>query len=122
MTTSALHRFLISLGSNRPDSHYIDYAVAELRQAFSITRESELMYTEPVDFPYPSSNFWNLILWGETALTKNELLSLLNQLEAHAGRDRSKPHDVPLDADLIIWDEETLKPRDLERPYLRNLL
>lgn len=112
-----LHQALISLGSNHAADTHIPYALARLRASLSIVRETELMLTEPVGFPYPSGLFTNVIIKAETALSKGELHRLLHELEAHAGRNRSTPQLVPLDADLIIWDDEVLKPQDLQRPY-----
>lgn len=113
-------RFIISLGSNSQAEKYIPYALKELRKALTIDKESELMQTKPVDFPYPSEDFINVVLWGETTLDKEDIYQLLHKLEDHAGRQRSKPALVPLDADLLVWGNDVLKPCDLERPYMKQ--
>lgn len=112
-----LHQALISLGSNYEADKYIPYALARLRATLSIERETELMLTEPVGFPYPSGFFTNVIIKAKTELSREKLHQLLHDLEAYAGRNRSTPALVPLDADLIIWENEVLKPQDLQRPY-----
>ncbi len=80
------------------------------------------MQTKPVDFPYPSADFTNVVLWGHTDKSREELCTLLEELEDYAGRRRDTPALVPLDADLLIWNGEVLKPKDLERPYMQGLL
>lgn len=122
MKQSSRHRCIISLGSNHSANLYIPYALERLRQCLYIERESEVMQTEPVNFPYPSGWFTNVILEGTYRGTKAELIKLLDALEAYAGRDRTKPELVALDADLIVWDDAVLKPRDLERPYFKAYL
>lgn len=120
MPQPPIHRLLVSLGSNSPQSDCIQQALDTLKEHLCIGETSPLMRTAPVDFPYPSADFWNIILWAETSLTRQEVDSLLQQLEYYAGRDRSTPQLVPLDADLIIWDGEVLKPQDLKRPYFEG--
>lgn len=115
-------KFIISLGSNTRAMEYIPYALTELRKVLNIDRETELMRTKPVDFPYPSGDFINVILWGETDLDREEIYDFLHRLEEVAGRERNTPALVPLDADLLVWGDEVLKPKDLERPYMRGLI
>ena len=46
----------------------------------------------------------------------------LKALERRTGRTpeqrKKHPEAIPVDIDLITWDRETLKPRDITRPYL----
>ena len=46
----------------------------------------------------------------------------LKALECHTGRTpeqrKAHPEAIPVDIDLITWDREILKPRDVTRPYL----
>lgn len=122
MTLAKPHQFIISLGSNHKATEHIPNALAVLRRELYISKESPLMQTEPVDFPYASPKFSNIILWGHCSQAFTELQQLLRTLERLAGRDRGTPHLVPLDADLIVWDSQVLKPQDLERPYFKPYL
>lgn len=116
------HRFIISLGSNTDAKSHIPRALEALRQALVLDYESAQTLTKPVDFPYPSGYFTNVLLRGSTELEREAVYTLLHQLEQTAGRTRETPALVPLDADLIIWDDEVLKPKDIERPYFKDLL
>ena len=46
----------------------------------------------------------------------------LKALECRTGRTpeqrKAYPEAIPVDIDLITWDQEILKPRDVTRPYL----
>ncbi len=116
------HSFVISLGSNSSTPEYVHYALSRLREELSLQRETDLMHTEPIDFPYPSGKFWNVIISGNTHWDKARVTELLAELEHYAGRNRQRPELVPLDADLIIWDDCLLKPQDIKRPYFQPFL
>lgn len=122
MSVPSPQHFVLSLGSNIEAERYIPYALETLRRELCITRQTPLMQTKPVDFPYPSADFTNVVLWGHTDKSREELCTLLEELEDYAGRRRDTPALVPLDADLLIWNGEVLKPKDLERPYMQGLL
>lgn len=115
------HRVLLSLGSNTNAEQHIPQALESIRLALLVLGESAIAQTEPVDFPYPSDLFTNVLILAETTLSKQELIDFLHALEQKAGRDRTTPECVTLDADLISWDSEILKARDLQRPYFSVL-
>lgn len=116
------HRFIISLGSNTDATKHIPRALEALRQALDIDYESAQALTDPVDFPYPSGRFTNILLRGTTEQEQAAIYALLHKLEQAAARSRETPTLVTLDADLITWDDEVLKPKDLARPYFKDLL
>lgn len=121
-SNSPKHRFVISLGSNTDAERHIFKALSVLRLRLTIEGESPVVNTEPVDFPYPTGWFTNVVLVGSTTYTREELVTILHQIEQEEGRDRTTPEQVRLDADLIMWDSEVLKPKDLQRPYFKELL
>lgn len=118
----ARHSLLISLGSNSTPENSIAYALSALGAYIPNLRASTPIYTEAVDFAYPSPQFLNVILWGETERTLSEVKHFLSALELAVGRTpqsmRAHPERIPLDADLILYDSLLLKPSDLSRPYL----
>lgn len=126
MSRAAWHRLLLSLGSNVDRERSIGYALAELRTRVHILRETEIMLTDPVDFPYPSGTFANVLLLCESSASLSEMQTLLHRLETDCGRTaetrRLHPELIHLDADLIIWEHQVLKPQDLARPYVRTAL
>lgn len=122
MSGKGKHNFLISLGSNKGAEQHIGSALLYLRQSLEIALESDIMQTEPVDFPYPSGLFTNVLLWGCTCYDKEKVQKILDCLEQRAGRDRTQRAEITLDADLIIWDRVLLKKQDLQRPYFHPYL
>ena len=111
-----MNRVLISLGSNTHAEAHIPRALESLHSALAIERE-----TAPVDFPYPSGLFTNLLILAYTPMSQADLINLLHNIEQEAGRDRKHPEVVTLDVDLIQWNDEVLKPRDTLRPYFKTL-
>ena len=108
-----MNRVLISLGSNT-------HAEAHIPRA--LERETAAIQTEPIDFPYPSGLFTNLLILAYTPMSQADLINLLHDIEQEARRDRKHPEIVTLDLDLIQWNDEVLKPRDTLRPYFKTLV
>lgn len=113
------HNVLISLGSNWEATLHVPRALEVLSRVLEVVHQSEQMSTTPVDFPYPSPPFKNVILECRTSMTEEELSGELLRLEQLSGRDRTTPHLIPLDADIIAWEDEIRKPQDLRRDYFK---
>ena len=116
-----MNRVLISLGSNTHAEVHIPRALESLHSALTIERETAAIQTEPVDYPYPSGLFTNLLILAYTPMSQADLITLLHNIEQEARRDRKHPEIVTLDLDLIQWNDEVLKPRDTLRPYFKTL-
>ena len=57
-----------------------------------------------------------------TEMEKEAIVNALKRIEIKAGR---RPEDktaekVPLDIDLLVYGNEILKPKDMERTYIRK--
>ena len=97
------HHFILTLGSNTEAEAHIAFvrerlcALPHCSLRFSTPRLSA-----PVEFPLFAAQ--------------------LKALEHSAGRTpeqrATSPEQIPIDIDLICWDDLVLKPRDLTRPYL----
>ncbi|MDO4691455.1 MAG: 2-amino-4-hydroxy-6-hydroxymethyldihydropteridine diphosphokinase [Porphyromonadaceae bacterium] len=114
---------VLTIGSNTDALRHVAYVERALGEYFSVCRATERMQTAPIDFPYASVAFTNIVLVAETTLGKEEVYTILKQLEADCGRTaqsrRTHLELVPMDLDLIVWDGEVCKPRDLSRPYVQ---
>lgn len=119
-----MNEFILTLGSNHEAQTHIPMALETITKRLQIAAHSPLMITDAVDFPYPSPKFTNIVLFGHTSLSLGETQALLHSLEHRAGRTmqakRQNPAIVHLDADIVVWCGAVLKPRDLNRPYLRD--
>lgn len=116
------HKCLISLGSNYRPKEQLEQARRHLLPHLLYVRMSQEVYTDPINFPYSSALFLNQVLYGECDLPLNELQKHCKALEEHLGRTdagrREHPERMPMDIDIVIWDNEILKPNDFYRGYL----
>lgn len=117
-----LHRAIITIGSNYEAEHNVPYVLSRLGASLSIVAQTQPMLTEPIDFPYDSCQFVNVVLLATTTESLAQVNKALKHLEEACGRTparrKAHPEQVPMDIDLIIWDDEVCKPRDLQRPYV----
>ena len=110
-----LHRFVLTLGSNSEPQKHLSLAQAGLRSlglerlTFSPARESA-----PISFGLSDALFTDQVAVGETSMELETFAPHLKALEQRTGH----PEAIPVDIDLITWDREILKPRDITRPYL----
>ncbi len=82
------------------------------------------MTTKPIDFPYVSDDFGNIAFLVSTKLELKSFQSVLKRLEVFCGRtqanSRIRPELVPMDLDLIVWNGEVIKAKDLKRSYVQD--
>ena len=116
----ARHRAYIAIGSNVGDREaYLRFAVMELDKArgVRITRVSQLMNTAPYGYT-EQDDFLNGCLKIETLLTPHELLSLLQDIENRAGRERTvRWGPRTLDLDIILYDDLVMSDEKLRIPH-----
>lgn len=118
-----LHRFVLTLGSNNEPQKHLSLAQAGLRSlelerlTFSPAREST-----PISFGLSDALFTDQVAVGETSMELETFTAHLKALERCTGRTpeqrKKHPEAIPVDIDLITWDREILKLRDITRPYL----
>jgi 2-amino-4-hydroxy-6-hydroxymethyldihydropteridine diphosphokinase len=111
----------LGLGSNLGDrERNMRSAIAALRRAgVCILRVSSLYVTEPLEIrnqPW----FLNCVVEAETRLMPRELLGLLRNIEAAAGRRRMvRSGPRVLDLDILLFGDVAFKNRWLEVPHPR---
>lgn len=118
-----MNQILISIGSNFDAAHQMAAACLQLERTLPVIRWSEIMRTQPVDCVCQVP-FLNRVGWAQTTGSIQELQSLFKQLERRAGRTQEGQSRgiIPLDIDLLQWNEIILKPADLTRPYVQSAL
>ncbi len=79
--------------------------------------------TEPDDEKY-SYLFRNVLAKAETEMTPEEVIDKIKQTERAVGRSPKDKYigKVIIDIDLLQYNNEILRPVDLERDYVRQLL
>ena len=114
------NKAIISIGSNQHRTKNVKKVMEILSKHFPTVRFSTPQLTEPVDLPEDAKAFLNLIALFETDLDRETLDMRLKSIETRLGRDRDEDDEgvVPMDLDIIEWNDEVYKPRDMVRPYV----
>lgn len=111
----------IGLGSNTPDREYqISQAIEHIcgylnKCAVSSVYESEAFNGK--DAPY-----MNAVIHGYTAHDHESVVKFLKDWESQCGRTRTDTFEgiIPIDLDLVIWNEHIKRPKDFERHYFNR--
>lgn len=115
------HSAYIALGSNMGDKKkYLDEAVQRLKShpLCQVGKVADYIQTEPYG-GVEQDLFLNSALELRTLLYPEELLALLNQIEAEAGRERTV-HWGPrtLDLDILFYDDRIIDTPSLTVPHI----
>jgi len=115
-----LYRVILSLGSNYNEQQNMAFAVEQLKKLFLSIRFSESYYTEPVGSSYSVGKYLNQVAIAYTGYSADEIKPMLKEIEAAAGRTPQLKAEgkIPLDIDLVKWNDWVLKPADLEQDYV----
>lgn len=110
----------LSLGSSLGDKNkMLDFAVELLKKHPLIknVRESTRIKTAPYG-DVAENMFLNSAVELETALTPEELLEYIHEIEKKAGRVRKvRWEDRKLDIDIVLYGEEIINTKDLVIPH-----
>ena len=115
------HHCLLCMGSNTDRSAQLSVARKALCATFPDIRFGEMMETEAIGSGFHSP-FSNQLAKFSTTLSPDSVHDLFKELERQSGR---VPEDkalgvVKLDIDLLVFDNEVLKPEDMKREYIRK--
>lgn len=113
------HSVIIALGSNICQNAHIQWASQRLEDLLSDCKMSSTLWTE--DIKGSGKMYMNRLVYGHTEKGVEELERSLKELEAQCGRRPSSP-DVPIDLDLMQYDQQRYHKKDWERPYIQNLI
>ncbi len=116
----------LTLGCNVDKNSNILFVLRQLQPFAKLCRQTPLMTTTPIDFPYLSDDFANIGFLLATELELKQFQFILKRLEEFCGRTEAnslvKPELVPMDLDLIVWNGEVIKQKDLARAYVQDSL
>jgi len=111
---------VIALGSNlgNPNEN-LDLAIALLREASNVEKESSYYITKPVGYE-DQPDFVNAVCIIETELPAMELLNMLHGIEKAMGRERTiKWGPRTIDLDIIQYGTLLSKAEELTLPHPR---
>lgn len=114
-----LNKIILSLGSNQDQEKNMAEAVRILRNQFVSIAFSNSVYTEPIGLT-GSAPFLNRVAVAYTSEQPDEIKHLLKRIKYKLQRmpDDKNFGIVPIDIDLLQWNELILKPDDLRRYYI----
>lgn len=116
-----VHVAYAGLGSNLPDGalKMINKAINEIGLFGHLKAVSNVYTTRPVNPKVNGDNdYCNAVVMFEVTFPLDELLIVTKSLEAHLGRNGIKGC-VGIDIDVVIWNDEILRPTDFEREYFQ---
>lgn len=113
---------LLSLGANTTDKREaITNAIKAIGQIASITAQTPI-YETPAEGSIVAQPYANALLLISTSSEYATLRETFKTWERNAGRTpQSKLQGiVPLDIDIIKWNDTLLKERDMEFEYMKK--
>lgn len=118
-----MNKAIISIGSNEDKEANLTRCQVLLASCFSDIRYSSTTVTSPYGSHY-KDDFLNQLALVYTQQEEVSVHNMLKQIEKEMGRSVSDKEKgiVIIDIDLVVWNEKVLKPTDMERSYVRDLL
>jgi 2-amino-4-hydroxy-6-hydroxymethyldihydropteridine diphosphokinase len=116
-----VNKVIIGFGSNIDPLNNIREAIKILEETVEVVKVSRLVRTAPIGIS-DQPDFINGAVRINTSLQKDELRTLLKNIEDRLGRDRSLPRFGPrtIDLDLVVWNETIIDPDYYNRSFLRD--
>ena len=120
----ALETVFVLLGSNLGDRELLVNQASKMigERCGKIVAKSRLYESEPWGF---KSEHWflNQVVKIETALSPDDLMKELLEIEKELGRDRSVPHEGyvsrPMDLDILYFGNEIIDTQMVKAPHPR---
>jgi len=112
----------LSLGSNQGDRlMYLNEALDALsNNGVRIIRSSSVYETKPVEVPGKQKNYFNMVVFVETAASPEDLLRVCLMIEKDLGRERPYVHSPrTIDIDIILLEGIYVSTDTLKVPHPR---
>src|SRR5215813_6914812 len=104
--SATIHHVYLALGSNIGNrQENLSATLQRLRKVVDIHQISSVYETEPVGY-LDQPRFLNMVCYGQTAASPNELLHITKAIEEALGREpsfRNAPR--PIDIDILLYDD-----------------
>lgn len=116
-------KVLLSLASNRFQKSNLAKARVCLSKVISQVSYTSELWTEPMSSKRHEL-YLNQLAVGQTDLPLDELNQRLKAIETNLGRTAQKRQlgIVPIDIDILQYEDQRLHERDWQRPYVTRLL
>lgn len=117
-----IHTATICMGSNcSPRRRNLDDALQRIASECRIVSVSDVH--ESADISGAGAHYLNCVAVVETTLSRTEFESMLERFERLGGRrpDSKQRGSMPIDIDLVLWDDTVVSQHDYEAPYFKAL-
>lgn len=111
----------IGLGSNTPDREYqITRAIEHICGYLNKCAVSSVY--ESAAFNGKDEPYMNAVIHGYAPHDYESVIKFLKDWEAECGRTMTDTAQgiIPIDLDLVIWNEHIMRPKDFERHYFNR--
>lgn len=114
---------ILSLAANRHQKSNLARARQRLGELLSETVYTSECWTQPLHATR-SDLYLNQLVSATTRLTLEQLSARLKQIELDMGRTPQKRQlgMVPIDLDVLLYDNQQLHQADWQRPYVQQLI
>lgn len=118
-----MNKALLSIGTNENREENLALCHDYLNQLFPDITYSITSVTAPYGTNY-KNDFLNQLAIIYTPKAKEDIIAQLKLVEKKMGRRKKDKETgiVKIDIDLIMWNDEILKPTDISRSYIVDLL
>lgn len=118
-----MNKVLLGIGSNTDACFNIKQATDYLCSYFPSIKFTDTIETAPFGAMY-TTPFSNALAYFETDLNKDEINLRLKTIEKKMGRLPSHKSKgvIIIDIDLVQWNHQVLKPKDIKRDYMQKLM
>lgn len=118
-----MNKALICIGSNMDRETNLTVCKSFLKELFGELNYSDTSVTTPYGQSY-KQDFLNQLALFYTDKKKEDVINLLKDIEKSMGRKQKDKLTglVKIDVDLLCWNQEILKPEDMTRRYVTELL
>lgn len=118
-----MNKALLSIGTNEDREANLALCHKHLDSLFKDILYSKTSITAPYGHLY-KNDFLNQLAVVYTDKGKEDISILLKSLEKELGRNSADKEKgiVKIDIDIVIWNEEVVKPSDISRSYIADLL
>ena len=119
-----MHRVILSLASNRYQKSNLFKARRCLEEVLTDVHFSSEHWTQPVGSNCRRETYLNQLADATTELDEAELTQWLKQKELDFGRTESRRRRgvVPIDLDILQFDDERRHLKDWDRSYVADLI
>lgn len=118
-----MHKYIVCIGSNYNRNKNLFFARQQLTTLFPLIHFTPERETEPLLLKNPAL-FSNQVAVFFSREERESVQIKLKKIEASSGRlPKDKLEEkVCLDIDLLLYDDQIVKPEDCERKYVKELL